>query len=329
MRHQRRNTLLACGVALAAVGSGNALAQDFGYDDDFWGNGSYSTAPTNDHIRLKGGIGIMALEANEYVYSGSYTVSRLIWTSTAPVLRGSISFDVGGGVSLEAEGSVAAYGVSSMEDYDWLGGDDTFDNWTHRSQHPDTRLEHYWTGAASIGYDLLKQQDATVRVRGGLKYTDVKWSAYGGSYVYSVGSFRDTTGTIPDGTLGITYQQQLPEVFVGVDGEQHYGDFRVGAVLRGGLTARATATDNHWLRNLKFVDSLDFAATLTAGLDLGYRLTDAAEVVVAARYEQVFQQRGTTNIYDQTTGALIATTPDSGAGELRTIELTAGLHGAF
>lgn len=322
--------ILLAGTLVLAAAAGGAAAQELGSSEGFWDDSDPVVASTHGPVRLQGSIGIMSLQANEYVYSGNYTVSHLIWDTMAPVLRGSISIDVIDRLSVGAEGSIAALGRSYMEDYDWLAGDDTFANWTDRSQHPDTRLDHYWTGAVSLGYEVVRAEDASVRLRAGLKYTDVKWNAYGGSYIYSVSGFRDSAGSFPAGTPGISYQQQFPEVFVGVDGEQTYANnLRVGAMLRGGLTVQASATDDHWQRNLRFVDSLDIAATVAAGVDVGYKISDMAEIVVAARYEQIFQQRGTTRTYDQTTGALVSVSPATGAGELRTLELSAGLHGSF
>ena len=184
-------------------------------------------------------------------------------------------------------------------------------------------------GGVPVGYELARADDAVVRLHGGLKYTDVQWSAYGGSYVYSTGGFRDDAGAFPDGAPGITYRQQLPEAFIGVDGDQYYGNFRVGGLLRGGLTFAAVATDDHWMRDLRFYDYLNVAPTLALGADVGFALGPMAELVMAARYDQIFEQRGETRTYDTTTGNLAGISPDTGAGDLRSFELTAGIRGNF
>ncbi|WP_137150603.1 omptin family outer membrane protease [Devosia sp. FKR38] len=310
--------LTACrtGLMLALLTSG-ALAQDYSY-----------TSP-DSAVRINGGIGALYLRGNEYVFTGDATLSQLIWETRAPVLRGSLAVDVGSGVSLSAEGSVAGFGSSYMEDYDWLIRTNNFDNWTHRSQHPDTRLEHYVTGAAMVGYDLVKDPDAVVRVQAGVKYTDVKWAAYGGSYVYSVNTFRDTTGNFGDGVPGISYRQKLPELFVGFDGDQTYGNVRVGGMLRGGLTVMGRAEDNHWMRNLLVIDSFRPAPTFAAGLDVGFALGPLAEFVVAARYDQAFLMRGKAEYFDTRTGVRTIVDDNSAGGDLRSAEITAGLRGRF
>lgn len=318
-----------------------ALAQspNFRQPASFWdGPAEFSGQPTvtyaspDDTIRINASIGAMYLEGNEKVMNGNYTVSHLIWQTRTPVLRGSVAADFGGGFSASLEGSTAGFGSSYMEDYDWLLGDDTFANWSHRSQHPDTRLDHYFTGAAALGYELVHADTAVVRVHGGFKYTDVQWTAYGGTYLYSTGGgFRNTPGSIPGGTAAITYRQQLPELFVGIDGDEHYGNIRVGGLLRAGITVLGVASDEHYLRTppLRFIDSLWIAPTFTAGVDVGFALGPNAELTLAARYDHVFEQRGNTKQYNATTGGLINDTIGTAAAALRSAEISAGLKGSF
>lgn len=330
----RMSFISALGV-LALLGPGTAMAQssDPWLQDSYWNGGAAPPSQVpDDTVRVNASIGGMYLEGNEKVLSGDYTVSHLIWQTLTPVLRGSIAVDFGGGFSASLEGSTAGFGSSYMEDYDWLKGDDTFANWSHRSQHPDTQLDHYFTGAAALGYELVNDDSAVIRAHGGIKYTDVQWTAYGGTYVYSsAGGFRDISGGIPDGVAGITYRQQLPELFLGVDGEEHYGNFRVGGLLRGGLTFMGVATDDHHLRipPLHFVDSLWVAPTFTAGVDVGFALGRNAELTLAARYDHVFEQRGDTKMYDANTDTLISSTTATAAAGLRSAEITAGLKGSF
>lgn len=291
---------------------------------------SLSHASPDDTVRIDASIGAIYLEGNEKVMVGNYTLSHLIWQSTTPVLRGSIAADIGAGFSLRAEGSVAGFGSSYMEDYDWTKGDDTFDNWSHRSQHPDTHLDHHFTGAASLGYEIVKDDTAVVRAHGGFKYTDTQWTAYGGTYLYSSpGGFRDVPGTIPNGVAAATYRQQFPELFLGIDGEEDYGNFRVGGLLRGGVTFLSVATDDHWLRNLRFLDRLYMAPTVTAGVDVGFDLGRNVELTLAARYDHIFEQRGDTEYYNIATGAPTGAIADVAAGALRSAEFTAGLKGSF
>ena len=322
-------------LAVLAASSMGAMAQspDLWQQDPYWNGGASSGyATSDDTVRVNAGIGAMYLEGNEKVLSGDYTVSHLIWQTLTPVLRGSLAVDFGGGFTASVEGSIAGFGSSYMEDYDWLKGDDSFANLSHRSQHPDTQLDHYFTGAAALGYELVHDDSAVIRAHGGIKYTDVQWTAYGGTYVYSsAGGFRDIAGSVPDGVAGITYRQQLPELFLGVDGEERYGNFRVGGLLRGGVTFLGVATDDHYLRipPLHFVDSLWMAPTFTAGVDVGFALGRNVELTLAARYDHIFEQRGDAKIYDANTDTLIGSSTGTAAAAMRSAEITAGLKGSF
>lgn len=333
-----RHRLATGGLLLLAWG-GVAFGQspDVRQQQSLWGGpAEFSAAPSvtytspDDTIRINASIGAMFLQGDEKVMIGNYTLSHLIWRTTAPVLRGSVAMDFGGGLSASLEASTAGFGDSYMEDYDWTKGDDTFANWSHRSQHPQTDLDHYFTGAASLGYELVNHDNAVIRAHAGFKYTDVQWTAYGGSFIYSsVGGFRDVSFTNPDSVAGATYRQQFPELFLGVDGEERYGNFRVGGLLRGGVTFLSVTTDNHWLTNVRFLDNLYVAPTFTAGVDVGYAIGPNAEITLAARYDHIFEQRGNTKYYNIATGAQTGGLLDVAAAGLRSAEVTAGLKGSF
>ena len=325
-------------VMLATVGGTvHAQSPSFWQAGSIWtGPASFSGAPSLSYaspdarVHAAVDLGVIHLRADEKVLVGNYTLSHLIWQSTAPVLGARVDTEIGSGFSLRAEGRVALWGRSYMEDYDWTMGDDTFSNWSDRSQHPDTRLDHYFSGTAALGYELAKDATMKVRAHGGFKYTDAQWTAYGGTYLYSRGGgFRNTPGTIADGLAAVTYRQQFPELFLGLDGEEIFGDFRVGGLLHGGLTFLAGTNDQHWLTNNRFHDKLRVAPTLSAGVDIGYAAGDNVELTLAARYDHIFEQRGDTEYFNIATGAPAGGVTDSAGGGLSSAEITAGLKGSF
>lgn len=333
----RHITALSCGLALLAPSL--AAGSGFGYPPD---NSPYFVRPgpatsgfednvtlPSETLRLKGSFGASYIRADEFVFNGDRTLSQLIWQSWAPVLRGSADISLGGGFSLSAGGAVASSGDSYMEDYDWLVATNNFDDWTHQSKHPDTHLGHFVSLDLAGGYELARSETAYVRALLGLKYTDVAWDAFGGSYIYSVGGFRDSVGSFADGEPGISYRQQLPEVFIGVDGEERYGNLTIGGMLRGGLTVMGRSTDNHWMRDLRVEDSFRVAPSWSAGLDASYSLGPMAELFVAARYDHAMQMRGRAEYYDTTTGVMTTSGDDIAGAELRSIDLTLGLKGRF
>lgn len=321
-------------AALACILPTTALAADWGYSsfsqpyDIGMSEGSQYSIDT-ETLRLRAGVGVLLLQGDEFVFNGDRTLSHLIWQSAAPVMRGSIDLQFGQGFSIMAGGSIAGSGISYMEDYDWMLPTNSFDNWTDRSQHPDTRLDHFLSGEVALGYDLVRLQDANVRLHGGVKYTDVAWSSYGGSYVYSVNGFRNQSGNFVDGEPAIAYRQRLPEVFVGVDGEERYGNVRVGGLLRGGLTVLGSSTDNHWMRDLRVEDNFNVAPSVTLGVDAGLALGRMAELFIAARYDQHFQMRGRADYINTNTGVTYLSGSDIAGAALKSVDLTVGLKGRF
>jgi outer membrane protease len=323
---------LAAGLFMLAASAMPTAAQtpDFWERNEFWGAAPQSVSYTSpdDTVRFNAGIGAIYLEGNEYVFNGDRILSQLIWQSRAPVLRGNLAVDIGA-FNVSVEGSVAGFGSSYMEDYDWLIATDNFDNWTHRSQHPDTNLDYFASGALSAGYEVANSGDAVVRLHGGLKYTDVQWSASGGSYVYSEFGFRDAVGNFADGEPAIRYRQKLPEIFLGADGEQHYGNVRLGGLLRGGLTVFTQSNDNHWMRDLLVVDTFGVSPTFELGADVGFALGPLAEAFIAARYEHKFLMRGMGEYFDTLTGIRTIVGDDIAGADLRSIDVTAGIKGRF
>ncbi|MBX8819108.1 omptin family outer membrane protease, partial [Ochrobactrum sp. MR31] len=89
-----------------------------------------------------------------------------------------------------------------MKDYDWLMDPPAgygSDAWSHRSIHPDTQLNRYITADLALGHNFYVNETALLNLHGGFKYTNVKWDAYGGSYIYSRNEFRDDVGDLSDG----------------------------------------------------------------------------------------------------------------------------------
>jgi outer membrane protease len=292
-------------------------------------------AQAQDMVTFSGSIGVITLEANEYVYvaPGDDTrLSHLIWQSTAPVLNAGFDVSLPDGWTFAAKAQVALGGDSYMEDFDWIApyatgtGDD---DWSDRSQHDDTDLDWYFNGSMLIGYDMALTDTVTVNVNGGLKYTDVQWAAYGGSFVYSDGAPRDTVGDFPDGEPGITYRQTFPAAVAGLDIEHSDGPLTVGASVQAGVTFSAVGDDHHWMRDVNFIDTLESAPLLAVGASAGYEVAEGVQLFVAAQAEQIFTARADTDAYDISTGDYLWTEEDQAGGDLFAASVSVGLTGSF
>jgi plasminogen activator len=284
-----------------------------------------------------GGIGIVSLEANEFVYAapGSDTrLSQLIWQSTAPMLTAGLDVNLPEGWTLAAKAQVALGGDSYMEDYDWIApwatgtGDD---DWSHRSQHEDTDLDWYFNGSILLGHDFAVSDNVTVNLNGGFKYTDVQWAAYGGSYVYSSGGYRNDVGDFPDGEAGITYRQSFPALVAGIDAEMVQDQWTFGVSAQGGFTLYGIGDDHHWMRTpvLNFIDNLGSAPLLSVGASASYEVAEGMNLFLAGTAEKIFTARGDTDIYNNDTGVLLGTDADGGGGDLFAASITGGIKGTF
>ena len=283
---------------------------------------------------FSGSVGVVTLEANEYVYPSAGSadlLSKLIWKSTAPMATLAIDLGLPQNWTLSAKAMAAIDGGSIMDDYDWTG---TYfvsydeKDWTHHSVSENTHLDWYFNGNLLLGYNVIAEDDVTVNVNGGFEYTDVQWAAVGGSYVYSETGYRADVGNFPN-TPAITYRQQFPSAVIGVDGkfEQDGWTFEAGA--KAGLTFNAKGIDDHWLRSLRFEDTLNSAALLAANVGMSYEVSDNLSVFFNGTVEKIFNNRGNETATDTTSGATVFSATDIVGADLFSASASIGLKGKF
>lgn len=329
-------------VALVASLSAPAAAGDFrDYEASLFSGTGYAYVSPDETVQLRGSIGVLAIEAREHVFpfaGSSDNLSLLIWQGVAPMATGEVLVRLPGNWTVAGKLRAAISGDSYMEDYDWFGPDFVsygFDDWTHRSQHPNTALEWYFDGSLAIGRDLVFEDNIRVNLNGGFKYTDVQWTAVGGSYVYSDttvdnpgNNYHAYTGSFAD-EPAITYRQQIPTLFAGLDVEASENGWTYGASAKAGMTLFGVATDDHWMRvpPRRFVDLLKPAPMVSLSASAGYELSDNLGLFFEGAVEKVFLGRADTEIFDG--GSYVGTSIDTGGAELGTLSLSAGLKGSF
>lgn len=321
-----RNVLRGLVVALSLGVALPVMAADFGAEDTL-------VVDEQGIVTFSGGIGIVSLEANEYVYQTSTSdarLSQLIWQSTAPMLTAGLDVALPEGWTLSVNAQVAMGGDSYMEDYDWIApyatgtGDD---DWSDRSQHDDTDLDWYFNGSVLLGHDFAVSDNVTVNVNGGFKYTDVQWAAYGGSHVYSNGGYRNDVGDFVDGDPATSYRQQLPAVVAGIDAQIVQDAWTFDLSAHGGFTFAGATTDNHWMRDLLITGEVQSAPILSVAGQATYEVSDGLNVFLGGSIEQVFTGR-VDAFYDE------AVLPDfsypNGQGaSLFAASITGGIKGTF
>lgn len=281
---------------------------------------------------LSGGFGFRNITSNELVYWNGQRVSQLIFTSKhVRVLSAEMKINLNSGWIFRASGGIGSGGDGHMEDYDWISpyatgtGDD---DWSHQSIHPDTRLNRFFEASAEVGHLIAANASSRLDVSAGFKYTNVKWSSWGGSYTYSSGGYRNTSGTISSTLKGLTFEQRLPVVFAGLNSETVTGNWTTSIRLRGGFTVGARDIDDHWLRNLRFYDHYKVAPVLAGEASAEYHINHRVSAFASASYEKIFRAKGDIYQVDTTTGV---TTKYSGAagGDYESLGVSVGLRGKF
>ncbi|TVZ74857.1 omptin family outer membrane protease [Rhizobium mongolense] len=254
------------------------------------------------NVVVFGDIGLANIKAQEFVYEGDHKLSQLNWESKGMTLfTAGVDAQIDNDWSLKGSVKVGAIGDGHMTDYDWYSP--RHDDWSDRSIHPDTELDHYVAGSIEIDRIIYGNETSSVAVGAGVRYTDVKWTAYGGSHVYSRdGSFRNRSGTWPSGKSIISYRQKIPVGFVSLSGEHVLGDLTISGGIQGGLSFGIKDIDDHWVRDLRFWDDMSPAPTIGANVAVSYAVTPAASLYLSGSFERVFHSRGDWKRHDFATG---------------------------
>lgn len=250
-------------------------------------------------VTASAGFGVLDLKSNELVFDSpgaKLKASRLIWESLAPLFSGALKFNLRSGWTFDAALEIAGFGDNSNNvDFDWdqkfTKGDGPND-WTQRSESPGTRLDHYISGTVAVGYNIPVRPNLTINVNGGVKYTSVQWTAFGGSVVGTDESFRDSAQTWPANEKEITFLQRLPVAFAGLNASYTLERWTIGGSIQGGSTFEAGDVDHHWQRNLKTNDHYDSAPVLLLGGSIGYQVNESLSLSLQGSYQRIYAARG-------------------------------------
>jgi plasminogen activator len=141
---------------------------------------------------------------------------------------------------------------------------------------------------------------------GGYKWDRLSWEARGGSYIYSVGGFRDTRGGIPPGQVAISYTQDFGTPYIGLGAGFAYGPFSVRGSVVASHAARGEGKDTHHLRDLLFEDEFRNGRYIMAEAELAYKFSDRLALVGSYQYQNYDEVRGTTKILHKPTGLVFS-----------------------
>lgn len=232
------------------------------------------------------GTGYLTGQAHESVYwpsHGNHKASELTWDIDSMYmlgLGGSMQFNW---VKLNANVWFNINdGDGLMEDYDWL---EPGNDWTHRSIHEDTSVTSGVMFDTNAEMNIFSTGQIAITGILGFRHDSFEWEARGGTYLYSVYGFRDTAGTIPDGLLGVTYEQTFNVPYAGIGFNGDFDSLHISAKLTGSIFVSGETVDQHHLRD--FVTYADFSNENMWAFDIGvsYDITNVINLKIAYAYE--------------------------------------------
>ncbi|WP_245007032.1 omptin family outer membrane protease [Rhizobium laguerreae] len=275
------------------------------------------------------GLGLANIKAQEFVYDGDHKNSQLNWES-----KGINLFTVGVDAQIDNDWNVKSSieigtgGTAHMVDYDWDSSG--HDDWSRRSIHPLTELGHDVAVAIQLERIIDGNETTNITVGAGVQYTDVKWTAYGGSGIYSFGGgFRNNPWKVPDRERGISYQQQIPIGFLSLSGKYNIGDLTISGDLQTGFSFGIKDTDDHWLKYVRFHDDINPAPTLSATVALDYAMTPAISLDLSGSFQRVFNSRGETQVEHTKDGTRSAWRRDAAGANFQTTSIFFGVKATF
>lgn len=242
--------------------------------------------------------GILKGTANEYVYNGDHTLSRLIWEiDNIFMAGGGFSLDNNGLISLHADLWLKVMdGSGVMDDYDWLVEGLP---WTHWSHHSDTAVTKGTVFDICLEFSPEYFQYNYFSLSGfaGYRFSYFKWEARGGSYIYSDTGFRDLSGDFDDGELGISYRQTFNLPYLGFGIDWRIGAFFIESKLAGSLFVFGKAVDNHHLRDMVTYAYFNRGQMFSSDFSAGYYLTQHSAFKASFSYSVYGKLRGDTEYH--------------------------------
>lgn len=239
--------------------------------------------------------------SHEYVYQNDFKLSELIWETKDVSLLG-LEFDY-----LLRKDSILNFsykiniskGDSLMNDFDWLKNDAS--NWSHWSNHPNTKLENFSILDINVKQYLEDTNNLNIYFTLGYKIVEKKFKAYDGTAIYSTKTgFRDSFGSFSG--LGITYKETFNSLYLGIGGNKKYNKFNLKTSFKYSPFVDATNSDTHHFRSFTNENKFDQTTMQAINIDLEYNYTKSLLFVI--KYENVAYEetRGTTTrtYYDTT-----------------------------
>jgi outer membrane protease len=281
--------------------------------------------------------------SREFVYDTATgkKVSELLWAIDDAYVAGlSLALRPSERLKISVGGWMPFSSSNTMDDYDWVVAG--FDDWSHWSHHPDTKLHQAFMIDTRVAFTLasFKRQpdagkpwqikNASLDLIGGYRWFKLDWTAYGGSYIYSSGDgIRNKRVQFSDGLPVISYEQWWEAPFVGLGGRLSLDRWTLSAEMIGSLWGKGRDRDNHHLRTLLFEESFSNVGMVAVNVGIDCDLTQRLSVFTRFDYQKFFEGRGATTMTDYSTGAVETFGGDAAGADFYTMLFSLGFKLRF
>ncbi|MQX80350.1 omptin family outer membrane protease, partial [Sinorhizobium medicae] len=274
------------------------------------------------NVVVFGDIGLANIKAQKFFYVGR-EITQLNWESKGVTL---FTIGVDGQIdnnwSLKGSVKVGTGGNGLLVDYDWMipGGED----WSHRSISL-IELDHYVTAAIELNRTIYGNETSSIAVGAGMRYTDLKWTAYDGPNIYTEKETgRNISWEKPDREGGMRYRQKIPVGFLSLSGEHVLGDITISGGLQSGLSFGIKGIEDYYLR---FSNDMTPAPTIGANVAVSYAVTPGASLYLSGSFDWIFHSRADKEGHKFEIGETFM--KDASGATFQAMSVSFGLKGTF
>lgn len=275
-------------VLTASLTSLSTYASESTYDSE-----SFFT-PENISTGLS--LGLLSGEAKQRGYEpdSGHNIIQLNWKyKNAVIIKGNIDWDFSPWASLGFDGwTTLTSAPGQMELYGWQ--DDSREQWTDHSYHPDTRLRYANEFDLSIKGWILNNKNYRFGAVAGYQQSSFNWLSKGGYYNYNEG---DDTGMFEPGKTVVSYHQKLAIPYIGLAGLYRYKKLEIDGSFKYSSWVRTSGENQDYIIDTLSVKSkTDNQEYYSLSASAGYYITDNAKVYLQGTWNRLLNKKGNASI---------------------------------
>jgi len=125
----------------------------------------------------------------------------------------------------------------------------------------------------------------------GFKRDNWRWSASGGSFIYSTFAFRDTAGVFANIPV-ISYEQTINTPYVGATASYRDESFSLFLRVAGSPLVFAETVDQHYLRSLTITDTFSSGKMVNVDMSGTWHISGNVDLSMNYSYVKYYENRG-------------------------------------